>query len=108
MADPDVWIIECKHEDPNGFYVKVDGSPYYTGFWLAREESLLSANRLMTETSSELALGKTTITTTALYPEIGDSIPKEVKERVVALADKLTNKKDIRLAAWILSSGEIW
>lgn len=104
----DVWVIECKHEDPNGFYVKVDGSPCYTGFWLAREESLASANELMMETSDELALGKTTIITTAKYSEIDASLPTEIKQRITALVGQPIDKGNIQLAAWILASEEIW
>jgi hypothetical protein len=34
-----IWIIKTKHIKPNGFYVKVDNSDFYTAYWTANTSS---------------------------------------------------------------------
>lgn len=108
MTDLKIWIIESKHKNPNDFYVKVDGSDNYTGFWVANTESIASANELMMEACNDLDLGTAEIIHTSTVTELSDAVQNEVKEKINSLASQLKGKEDVQLAAWISSNGGLW
>lgn len=108
MKDLTIWIIESKHRNPNDFYVKVDGSNYYTGFWVANSESTDSANDLMMEACNELDLGDVEIVRMTTASELSKTTPKEIKEKINHLISQLKDKEDVQLAAWISSNGGLW
>ncbi len=108
MENNPLWVIETKHIDPNDFYVKVDGSPFYTAFWVARAADPDIAQALLNETAEELVLGETTVISTIPFNSENMSIASEVMEKINARIVKLGKSDDIRLAAWITSTGGLW
>lgn len=108
MTNFSIWIIESKHKNPNNFYVKVDGSPSYTGFWVANTKSVTAANELVMEACSELDLGEVDIVSTIQSTELSGVVPKEVKEKIDRLIDQAKNHEDVHLAAWVSSNGGLW
>ncbi len=108
MTNLTIWIIESKHKNPNNFYVKVDGSDYYTGFWVAKTESIASAKELMLEACDELDLGDIEIIRTTTAIELSNTIPKEIEDKIDHLSKQITDQKDVQLAAWISSNGGLW
>lgn len=110
MPELSIWIVESKHENPNSFYVKVDGSSYYTSVWVANTNSLSSANKLTIEACAELDLGNVEIvhTTPLIEIESETRISNELKERIKTLAEQIHDQEDVQMAAWISSNGGLW
>lgn len=103
-----VWIIKSKHINPDSFYVRVDGSDFYTAYWIANTSCEQQATSLVLETCDELVLGQVEIEEVIEYscqqisniPEVDTAI-KEAKEKHVI-------PNDTQLAAWISSQGGMW
>ena len=103
-----VWVVKSRHIKPNNFYVKVDGSDFYTAYWVANKSSEQQATSLVLETCDELILGQVEIEEVIEYsgqqisniPEV-DTVIKEAKEKHVI-------PNDTQLAAWISSQGGMW
>lgn len=108
MENLTIWIIESRHKNPNDFYVKVDGSDYYKGFWVANAKSIPLANELMMEACAELDLGTVEIVATTTAARMSDATPKEAREKIKHLVDQIKAKEDVQLAAWISSNGGLW
>lgn len=98
------WIVESKHLDPNDFYVKVDGSDFYTAYWVANASNDQQAISLALEASEELDLGETEIQEAIEYS--GQQISNTAE--VDAAIGKYTISEDIQLAAWISYQGGKW
>lgn len=102
------WIIKSQHLNPNNFYVKVDGSDFYTAYWVANTSSSQQAISLTLETSDELDLGQTEIQETIEYSGQQISNIPEVDAAIHAATEKHTISGDVQLAAWVSSQGGKW
>lgn len=102
------WIIVSRHVNPNDFYVKVDGSDFYTAFWIASSKTKEAALSLVHETICELDLGEAEITEAGLY--CADHLIKNtgVAEGIQDSIEKLEDREDVQLAAWVSSEGGLW
>ncbi|AQT61079.1 hypothetical protein [Cellvibrio sp. PSBB023] len=102
------WIIKSKHLNPNNFYVKVDGSDFYTAYWVANTSNSQQAISLTLETSDELDLGQTEIQETIEYSGQQISNTPEVDAAIHAAIAKHTISGDVQLAVWVSSQGGKW
>lgn len=104
-----IWIVESKHIGPNGFYVKVDESEFYTAYWVAVTMSKESANALVLEASDDLDLGNIEIIDTHLYDPDVVCESEIVRSRIDSWAEKIQHdKEDVQMAAWVSVNGGLW
>lgn len=108
MADLTMWIIESKHKNPSDFYVKVDGSDYYTGSWVANTISTQLAKKLVKEVCTELNLGNVEFISVTPFTNHTHSTSKELQEKINHLASQIKDHEDAQLAAWSSSNGGLW
>ncbi len=105
---PEIWIVKSKHINPNGFYVKVDNSDFYTAYWIANTSSDQRAISLVLETSEELDLGQVEIQEAVEYSGQQISNMPEVDAAIKAAKEKHKAFGDAQLAAWVTSLGGKW
>lgn len=103
-----IWIIKSRHINPNDFYVKVDGSDFYSAYWVANTQSDEQARSMALETSEELVLGQVEILEAIAYTGQSISNKPEVNAAIKAAVEKYTAPNEIQLAAWISSQGRLW
>jgi hypothetical protein len=104
----ETWIVKSKHINPNDFFVKVDGSDFYTAFWKASANSEGEACVLALEASDELGLGDTEVIEAAVHAPNCVSDTAEVNARIDLMVDKYRESSETQLVAWVSSSGGIW
>lgn len=106
MDNNPLWVIETKQMNPSDFYIRVDGSKYYTAFWVARAADQEHVKLLLERVVLELDLGDTEIVGISLYSNLQI-------ERADILADLNEFVNDfglgekINLAVWVSSNGDI-
>ena len=103
-----IWIIKSKHLNPNDFYVKVDGSDFYTAYWVANAASDQQATSLTLEASDELDLGQTEIQEATVYTGQQLSSVPEIETAIKAAVEKYATSNEAQLAAWVSSQGGKW
>ncbi len=108
MSELNIWVAESKQIDPNDFYVKVDGSDFYTAYWVVCSSSKEKAQKLVIDVSEELVLGETEIIGLQLYTSEALVKNEEITERIQQLVDKFQDQEDAQIAAWVSSSGGLW
>ena len=108
MSNFRLWVVESRQTSPNDFYVKVDGSEFYTAYWVVRSSSKQRAEELVLEASEELVLGDTEIIETQPYEQ--DALIKDetLMERIRLMSTKLSEQEDAQLGAWVSSDGGLW
>jgi len=108
MDNNPLWVIETKHIDPNDFYVKVDGSPFYTAYWVARSADKKGVELLLINVISDLVLGKHEVISIS-HPDVNFVVGNsEINSRVNDGFGMLSGAEDIQLAAWITVKGGLW
>lgn len=108
MSAPKIWIVTSRHINPNDFYVKVDGSEFYTAYWVANTNSASTAEASVIEATEELDLGQVEIQHTADYLGQSFSDIAEVNIAIEAAVEKYKDSNETQLAAWISSQGGKW
>jgi hypothetical protein len=108
MTATGTWIIKSKHLNPNDFYVKVDGSDFYTAYWVANAASDQQATSLTLEASDELDLGQTEIQEAIVYTGQQLSSVPEIDSAIKAAVEKYAASSEAQLAAWVSSQGGKW
>jgi NurA-like 5'-3' nuclease len=102
------WIIKSRHINPNAFYVRVDGSDFYTAYWVANTQHDEQARSMALEASEELVLGQVEILEGIIYSGQLISNEPEVDAAINAAVGKYTTLNEVHLAAWISSQGGLW
>ena len=102
------WIIKSKHFNPNDFYVKVDGSDFYTAYWIANASSDQQATSLTLEACEELDLGQVEIQEAIEYSGQQISNMPEVDAAIKTAKEKYASPNEAQLAAWVSSQGGKW
>ena len=108
MSKKSIWIIKTKHIKPNNFYVKVDGSDFYTAYWIANTSNEQQAISLVLETCTELDLGQVEIQDIIKYSGQQISNVSEVDTAIKVAKEKHAASGEAQLAAWITSLGGKW
>lgn len=108
MSATGIWIIKSKHLNPNDFYVKVDGSDFYTAYWVANASSGQQATSLALEACEELDLGQVEIQEASEYSDQQISNIPEVDAAIKAATEKYAASGEAQLAAWVSSQGGKW
>jgi hypothetical protein len=102
------WIVKSRHINPNDFYVKVDGSDFYTAFWKTSANSEQEACALALQASDELELGDAEIIEATVYAAQWVADTAEVNGRIDLMVDKYKESSETQLAAWVSSAGGLW
>lgn len=102
------WIIKSKHLNPNDFYVKVDGSDFYTAYWIANATNNEHATSLALEASDELDLGDVEIQEATEYSGQQISNIPEVNAAIETAKEKYAASNEAQLAVWVSSQGGKW
>lgn len=102
------WIVKSRHTNPNDFYVKVDGSDFYTAFWKTSANSDQEACALALEASDELDLGHTEIIEARVYAAQWVADTAEVNVRINLMVGRYKESSKTQLAAWVSSAGRLW
>lgn len=108
MSATGTWIIKSRHINPNAFYVRVDGSDFYTVYWVANTQDDEQARSMALEASVELVLGQVEILEAIIYTGQLISDEPKVNAAIKAAAGKYTTLNEVHLAAWISSQGGLW
>ena len=108
MSELDIWVAITKQVSPNDLYVKIDGSNFYTAYWVVLSKSEERAQSLVIETSGELVLGETEILTLSLYDDGSQVHDEIITERARSLIEKLPDHEDAQISAWVSSNGGLW
>lgn len=103
-----IWIIKSKHLNPNDFYVKVDGSDFYTAFWVVNAPSDQQATSMTLEACEELDLGQFEIQEAIEFSDQHISDIPEVDTAIKTAIEKYSGSNDAQLAAWVSSQGGKW
>lgn len=101
-----LWVIETKQIAPSNFYVKVDGSDYYSAFWVARAADRDQMLEMLNEAISDLDLGETEIISTTQLKEF-TSTNVEILNDINEYLDGFGDGDKVRLAVWVSSNGGI-
>lgn len=108
MTALQLWVVTSKHTNPNDFYVKVDGSEFYTAYWVANTQSATDAEASVMEAADELDLGEVEIVGIACFTGQAFSEVSGVDGAIHAAAEKHKNSREAQLAAWVSSQGGKW
>lgn len=102
------WIIKSRHTNPNDFYVRVDGSDFYTAYWVAKAADNEQAKSLALEACEELDLGEVDIQEVTGYSGQKVSGTQEIDSAIEAAVEKFSAAGEAQLAAWVSSQGGKW
>ncbi len=108
MSAKGTWIIKSKHINPNDFYVKVDGSEFYTAYWVVKAANDEQARSLALEACEELDLGVVDIEDVIGYAGQKISGAQDVDSAIETAVVKFAESNEAQLAAWISSQGGKW
>lgn len=108
MSAPKIWIVTSRHINPNDFYVKVDGSEFYTAYWVANVDSASKAEASVVEATEELDLGQVEIKGSADYSGQSFSDIEAVNTAIKEAVERYKDFSEAQLAAWVSSQGGKW
>lgn len=108
MSKRETWIIKSKHIKPNDFYVKVDGSDFYTAYWVAKAANKEQARSLALEACEELDLGEVNIQEVIEFSGQRIFGVLEIDLVIAAAIEKFSASREAQLAAWVSSQGRRW
>lgn len=108
MTDMNLWVVTSTHQNPNDFYVKVDGSQYYTAYWVVRCTDERSIDALVLNVADELDLGNCAIKSRDFYPSGFHTDDPKIRHAVEENFSKLENGEDVQLGAWVSANGGLW
>lgn len=108
MSNLAIWVARAVHKDPSDFYVKVDGSDYYTAYWAIRASDRDAASSLVGHVAAELELGSVEVSQIYQYPNELDFSDEAVRRQIEERVSKLDEREDAQLGAWVSKNGGLW